>query len=66
MLPTQFIPEYYRDSKDIVYADDTAERNQGKSGPRQSLIALFLGLFRRTTPESQGRCEAPQQRLANW
>jgi hypothetical protein len=65
MLPTQFIPEYYRDSKDIVFAGDGEEGQQEETRPRRSLWAFIVGLFRRSRQQRQERVESPQERLAH-
>lgn len=65
MLPTQFIPEYYRDSKDIVLAEDAVERKDEGERPRRSLIALVLGLFRRAKREGQENELSSQERFAH-
>jgi hypothetical protein len=65
MLPTQFIPEYYRDSKDIVNADDMLEDKHEESRPRRSLLAFVLGLLRRSRRETHEGGEVPQGQLAH-
>jgi hypothetical protein len=66
MLPTQFTPEYYRDSKDIVFADDAEEGQEEKVRPRRSLLAFIAGLFGRARQQGQERVESAQERLAHW
>lgn len=65
MLPTQFIPEYYRDSKDIVNADDAEELKQEESRPRRSLFSLVFGRFRRSRREKEESVVSPRERLAH-
>jgi len=65
MLPTQFIPEYYKDSKDIINADDAEELNQEESRPRRSLFSLIFGLFRRSRQNKEESVASPRERLAH-
>jgi len=45
MVPTQFIPEYYRDAKDILWAQDREEYEPKERCPRQSPVAYIRRLF---------------------
>lgn len=46
MLPTQFIPEYYRDAKDILWAEPPEEKPD-KPGKRRSLFVRIRNRLRR-------------------
>jgi hypothetical protein len=53
MIPTQFMPHYYREARDIRYAaDDTIVRRKWRP------LHLFRSLVRRLSPQRQ-RKEAP-------
>lgn len=65
MLPTQFIPEYYRDSKDILYADDGTADTQEAFRPRRSLLGFVRKLLRRPGRGRREQVAAPQKRLAH-
>ncbi len=47
MLPTQFIPEYYRDAKDILGADE-AENKRDNPRKRRWLLSRIRNPFRRS------------------
>lgn len=63
MLPTQFTPEYYRDSKDIINAEEALEPNHEELPRRRSLFSFILGIFRRSEKKSPEDAELPQVRL---
>ena len=65
MLPTQFIPEYYRDSKDIVNADEGVETEQEELSPRRSLLASILGVFRRSEKTGREEVRTSQEQMAH-
>ena len=65
MLPTQFIPEYYRDSKDIINAEDAEELKQEASRPRRSLFSRVFGLFRHSRGKEEEGVAVPRERLAH-
>ncbi len=54
MLPTQFIPEYYRDAKDILWAEPPEEK-PNNPGRRRSLFARLRSRLRRKghAPEAE-------------
>lgn len=54
MLPTQFIPEYYRDAKDIIWAEQLEEKPD-KPDKRRSLFARIRSRLRRKShaPEAE-------------
>jgi hypothetical protein len=55
MLPTQFTPEYYRDAKDILWAQG-AEENQPKARrPRRSPFLFVRRLFGRLAHKPEGK-----------
>lgn len=66
MLPTQFIPEYYRDSKDILWADDEFEEiDQAHSRRRGSLFARLRKRIRNAPRQTPDEFAAPPERLAH-
>jgi hypothetical protein len=62
MLPTQFIPEYYRDAKDIKWQTDEMENKHDMPRQRQSLFARILQLFRRPVPEPERKAQKKEER----
>lgn len=59
MLPTQFTPEYYRDAKDILWAQDREESEPEERRPRRSPFAFFRRLFGRLAHKPEGKKEEP-------
>ena len=64
MLPTQFIPKYYSDNRDILNAADHTEPKQEESAPRRSFFAFILGLLRRSEPKSEETVVSQRERFA--
>lgn len=66
MLPTQFIPEYYRDSKDIVWADAESEGSEAMHArTRRSPLRAIVRFLKRSRGATQEDAQQPVGKLAH-
>lgn len=65
MLPTQFIPEYYRDAKDILNADESEAPEAKKKKQRRGLMMRIRQLLHRPQPEPDAQPDSARSRPAH-